>query len=231
VPVPTNCADVAEFSSACKCIDAASDAPTVTVTVTEPTTANVVTVTQDVWTYSTETFTEHEVEWTSVTHTSTTTLASTTTVTVTTTTQATVTAITAKVRSVGSAGTSYLSFISSFGIFSPILVASSATLFTFPNLPGGGQPFQSSNPTYKFYVSESSTTHARIILSKLPSSTNQPLTCQLGQGGRITCSTGQLAELWECKNLNRFFIGVPGFNVPAAVNDSTCTKVEWWLHQ
>ncbi|KAL2123958.1 hypothetical protein VTJ04DRAFT_323 [Mycothermus thermophilus] len=59
--IPSNCANLEEFSSACSCITAVSDA-TVTVTVTEPTTTNTITATQDVWTTVTETVTEYEVE-------------------------------------------------------------------------------------------------------------------------------------------------------------------------
>jgi hypothetical protein len=86
VSIPTNCANLEEFSSACKCITAASDVGTVTVTVTEATTTYAVTATQDVWTTATETLTFGEIEDITYTLSSTTTLTTTTTVVTTSTT-------------------------------------------------------------------------------------------------------------------------------------------------
>ncbi|KAL2117602.1 hypothetical protein VTJ04DRAFT_7262 [Mycothermus thermophilus] len=230
VPVPTNCADVAEFSSACKCIDAVSDAPTVTVTVTEPTTTNIVTLTQDVWTLSTEIFTEHEVTWTSITHTLTTTQVATTTVTVTSTAHSTVvetavpTVLTGKLRADGGGVSQWLSR-TIFGTMPGQTVRASGETFTFPN---GGQPYRTSDTRSKIYaVWAAGADYASLGTASSPVAQDYAFVCQIGQNKSLACTAGPLTDGWRCGTTH--YMSKPGFNLAAALNNAACVRVEWWV--
>ncbi|KAL1838583.1 hypothetical protein VTJ49DRAFT_2510 [Mycothermus thermophilus] len=190
-PIPTNCANLDEFSSACSCITAVSDVETVTVTVTEPTTTNVVTATGIVWTTSTATVTEMEIEWTTETQSSTTTLVDTTTALVTSTTTVTETV------PVPTAGhwevTPNLSGMKWLNCMIPgnqltRLQQNPGNAIVIPL--GGGQPYLRDYPAYKLialFAGAPAYSISRIGFRDVMDGSSLPVICRASQGGAITC--------------------------------------------
>ncbi|KAL1843455.1 hypothetical protein VTJ49DRAFT_1565 [Mycothermus thermophilus] len=177
--VPTNCANLDEFSSACSCITAVSDAYVTTVTVTEVT--------------STGTW---EIEWITETETSTTTtFVATTTELTTSTTTVTETETASPIILQG-----YWEFEGLNKYLSPKAFDGTATVGN--TIPGpnvnigipstGGQPFLVSQPHRKFYALRAKSPNIDIPDLSFPgdyvSDMDAPVFCQVNQDRGITCN-------------------------------------------